>query len=86
MTPREFWRYVAGARKAIELQEKLSIQAAWFGAMWQRAEKMPTLAKALDPFGKPAKQKQLTKAKPMTPAESRAKMRAAFSTMGVIEG
>lgn len=85
MTPREFWRYLAGARKALELQERLSIQAAWYAAAWQRSEKMPSLAKALAPFNKPAEQKQLTKAKPMTPAESRAKMRAAFATMGVIE-
>lgn len=85
MTPREFWRFIAGLRKKSRYEEIRAVQAAWFNAMWQRAEKMPRLDKVMRDLFPDGSKKAAPPPKPMTPAESRAKMRLAFAAHGVIE-
>lgn len=78
MTPREFWRTVGGLRRARRDQERLELGHAYLNAVWQRAEKMPkweTVVKGVD--AKPGV------AAPMSPAESRQRVRAALGGFGV---
>lgn len=81
MTPREFWRYLKGARKAERNREAAEAATAWLGAAWARAEKLPSLSTVMARFDE-AKSTN-AKPRPMTAAESRSKMRTAFATWGV---
>lgn len=83
MTPREFWRYLAGARAARRDRERHDLGMAYLNAAWQRAEKLPrfeTVIKGLGVEGDKAPAKRA----PMTPAESREKMRRGFAHVGFI--
>ena len=78
MTPREFWRTVGGLRRARRDQERLELGHAYLNAAWQRAERLPrweTVVKGVDA--------KAGRAEPMTPAESRQRVRAAFGGFGV---
>lgn len=82
MTPREFWRYLKGVRRADRNREAAAAATAWLGAAWSRADKLPSLSTVMARFDD-AKATNVAKARAMTPAESRSKMRSAFAAFGV---
>lgn len=79
-TPREFWRFIAGARAARRDRERHELGLAYLNAAWQRADKLPRWATVV----KGITGDTVAKTKPLTPAESRAKMRRAFAHVGFI--
>lgn len=82
MTPREFWRFIDGARKARKAEAERAVRLAWLNAAWQRADKLPSLDVVL---GIQPAQTKPGRAKGLTPRAARAKMREAFAAFGVVE-
>lgn len=81
-TPREFWSWVTGCRKAEKANGALMTRTAWLSAMWSRAEKMPSMESALRPYmDKPT----ATRTRALTATESKQRVRRAFAAWGFVE-
>lgn len=83
MTPREFWRFLAGARAARRDRERHELGVAYLNAAWERAKKLPRFETVVKGAG--LADGETAKRKPLTPAESREKMRRGFAHVGFVE-